>query len=94
MADLVSVSVVDPHALLGQEASLTQDTEKAADWVTIKSPEASPQVIPKRRPVVTPPAKKKAKQALDTPLSEFERPRSVAKGKQVARQVVQKWLDF
>ena len=130
MDDLVSVPVLDPHALLTmkQETSLTQDVnlDKAEDWVahgtqkvrqpfgevgptdvsptqnrikTIKSLETVPQVIPKRRPVVTPPAKKKAKNALGTPLSapsEFERPRSVVKkkGKQVARQVVQKWLDF
>ena len=142
MDDLVSVPVVDPHALL----TMKQDMHlyKAEDWLaqrqalltnpaipeglkkvqllneplgevgptdvhptqnkTIKSSEESPAVIPKRcpvddlTPVPTRPTKKKAKQALDTPLSEFERPRSVAKGKQVARQVTKdlakKWLDF
>ena len=74
---------------------------------TIKSPEESPAVIPQRcpvddlTPVPTRPAQKKAKQALDTPLSahpEFKRPSTVAKGKQVTRQVAKdlakKWLDF
>ena len=67
-------------------------------------PKAKRRPVDDLTPVPTPPtrpAKKKAKKALggdpSTPLSapsEFERPSTVAKGKQVAKDTVQKWLDF